>query len=43
MGGFQAIWGEMYRRFEVSSYKLISQEKFADVLRFLKEWGESKI
>jgi hypothetical protein len=38
-GNFQAIWGEMHRRFEVSSYKLIPQEKFADVLRFLKEWG----
>lgn len=35
---FQAIWGEMYRRFGVGSYKLIPQSKYADVLSFLNEW-----
>lgn len=35
---FQAIWGEMYRRFGVGSYKLIPQSKYADVLAFLEEW-----
>ena len=35
---FQAIWGEMYRRFGVGSYKLIPQSKYADVLAFLNEW-----
>lgn len=35
---FQAIWGEMYRRFGVGSYKLIPQRKYADVLAFLEEW-----
>lgn len=35
---FQAIWGEMYRRFGVGSYKLIPQSKYADVLAFLNDW-----
>jgi hypothetical protein len=37
-GQFQAIWGELHRRFGVTSYKLISQAKFAAVLEFLDAW-----
>lgn len=33
---YQAIWGELYRRFNVSSYKLIPQSKFGAVIAFLQ-------
>ncbi len=35
---YQGIFAELYRRFEVSSYKLIRQEHYAAVLQFLSEW-----
>jgi hypothetical protein len=38
---FQAIWGELYRRFRVTSYKLIPRSKFAAVIAFLDEWIEA--
>jgi hypothetical protein len=31
----------LYRRFGVSSYKLIRQEQYAAVLAFLEEWRQS--
>lgn len=35
---YQGIFVELYRRFGVSSYKLIRQEQYAGVLEFLDEW-----
>ena len=35
---YQAIFGELYRRFKVSSYKRIRQEQYDAVLAFLDEW-----
>ena len=35
---YQGIFAELYRRFGVSSYKLIRQEQYAGVLQFLEEW-----
>lgn len=35
---YQGIFGELYRRFNVTSYKSIPQEQFAGVLDFLDEW-----
>jgi P22_AR N-terminal domain len=35
---YQAIFGELYRRFRVSSYKLIPQNRQAEVLAFLDDW-----
>lgn len=44
MGGegrhFQAIYTEIYRRWSVSSYKLIQAHDYAEVMRFLKEWHQ---
>lgn len=37
---FQAIWGELYRRFRVTSYKLIPQSKYTAVIAFLDGWLE---
>ena len=38
---YQGIFAELYRRFGVSSYKLIRQEQFAAVLQFLSEWRKA--
>lgn len=35
---YQGVFAELYRRFGVSSYKLIRQAQFDDVLRFLDDW-----
>ncbi|MBA3947687.1 MAG: ORF6C domain-containing protein [Herpetosiphonaceae bacterium] len=35
---YQGIFAELYRRFGVSSYKLIPQRKYGPVLAFLEEW-----
>lgn len=37
---YQGIFGELYRRFQVPSYKLIPQNRYAEVLAFLDEWGQ---
>jgi hypothetical protein len=37
-GSYQAVFQELYRRFGVSSYKLIRVEHFPAVLSFLEEW-----
>lgn len=38
---YQAIFNELYRRFGVSSYKLIPQSRYASVLQFLEDWRAS--
>jgi chromosome segregation ATPase len=38
---YQAIFGELYRRFRVSSYKLVPQNRYADVLDFLDDWANT--
>ena len=38
---YQGIFAELYRRFGVSSYKLIRQEQFAAVLHFLDDWRKA--
>lgn len=35
---YQAVFSELYRRFDVSSYKMIRLEQYASVLAFLEEW-----
>lgn len=36
---YQGIFGELYRRFGVASYKLIRQEQYVTVLAFLDGWA----
>lgn len=36
---FQSIFAELYRRFRVSSYKVIRQSQYHLVVDFLDEWG----
>jgi len=38
---YQSIFAELYRRFGVSSYKLIRKEQYTSVLTFLDEWRAS--
>lgn len=40
---FGACYGEIYRRFGVSSYKLVPKRKFQAVMDFLNEWLQSQI
>lgn len=35
---YQSVFGELYRRFGVSGYKLIRQEQYDAVLAFLEDW-----
>lgn len=35
---YQSIFGELYRRYNVSSYKLIRQSQYAEVIAFLDSW-----
>jgi hypothetical protein len=38
---YQGIFGELYRRYGISSYKLIRQEDYQAVQQFLEDWRQS--
>lgn len=38
---YGAIYGELYRRFEVSSYKLLPSSRFKEAMDWLSEWYQS--
>lgn len=38
---FQSVFAELYRRFRVSSYKVIRQSQYHLVIDFLDEWAET--
>jgi hypothetical protein len=38
---YQAVFGELYRRFRVSSYHNIPQRRFTDVMAWLREYQET--
>jgi hypothetical protein len=40
---YQGIFAELYRRFGVSSYKLIPQAKYQAVLTFLDDWRQRAV
>ena len=40
---YQAIFAELYRRFGVSSYKVIPQAKYQAVVAFLDDWRASAV
>jgi hypothetical protein len=40
---YQGIFGELYRRFQVASYKLIRQEQYTAVIAFLDDWGTAAL
>lgn len=36
--GYSQVYGELYRRYGISSYKNVPQANYADVLAWLKQW-----
>ncbi|MBK8935843.1 MAG: ORF6C domain-containing protein [Chloroflexi bacterium] len=40
---FGACYGELYRKFGITSYKLMPQRKFEDAMKFLTEWHQSLV
>ena len=42
-GHYQTVFSELYRRFGVSSYKLIRIEQYEAVLAFLDEWRQRAV
>jgi hypothetical protein len=38
---YQGVFGELYRRFGVTSYTHIPQGQYAEVLKFLEEWRQA--
>lgn len=38
---FGAVYGELYRRFGITSYKALPARRFDDALRFLTEWYQT--
>ena len=38
---FGAVYGEMYRKFGITSYKLLPQNKFQEAMEWLSEWHQS--
>jgi hypothetical protein len=38
---YQGIYGELHRRFGVSSYTMIRQEQYDSVLSFLEDWYDA--
>jgi hypothetical protein len=38
---FGAIYGELYRKFDVSSYKEIPSDRYREAMDFLNEWYHS--
>jgi hypothetical protein len=40
---FGACYGELYRRFNTTSYRLLPRKKFDEVMAFLTEWHQSLV
>lgn len=38
---FGSVYGELYRKFEVTSYKMLPAAKFEDVMSWLTEWHQT--
>jgi len=38
--GYSQVYGEMYRRYGISSYKNLPQDKYEEVLTWLRAWHE---
>lgn len=38
--GYQRVYGELYRRYNISGYKNLPQDHFAEAIQWLREWYE---
>lgn len=40
---FGAVYGELYRKFGITSYKLLSASRFEEAMKFLTEWHQGLV
>ena len=40
---FGGVYGELYRRYEINSYKQMPTHKFDDAMKFLNDWLQSLV
>ena len=40
---FGAVYGEMYRKFGITGYKLLPARRFEEAIRFLTEWHQTLV
>lgn len=40
---YGGVYGELYRRYNINSYKILPKSKFEDALNWLNEWLQSMI
>jgi hypothetical protein len=38
---YGGVYGELYRRFEITSYKLLPANRFEEAMKFLTDWHQS--
>ena len=38
---FGGVYGELYRKFGIASYKMLPARRFQEAMRFLAEWYET--
>jgi len=38
---FGAVYGELYRKFGITGYKMLPTNRFEEAMTFLNEWRES--
>jgi hypothetical protein len=38
---FGVVYGEMYRKFGITSYKMLPAKRFSEAMRFLTEWYQT--
>lgn len=38
---FAGVYGELYRRFDITGYKLLPAVKFQEAIHFLSDWYQS--
>ena len=40
---YGSVYGELYRKFGITSYKLLPAQKFAEAMSWLTEWHQSLV
>ncbi len=40
---YQGVWGELHRRFAVTTYRRVPADRFADVIAWLESWLDSSV
>jgi hypothetical protein len=40
---YGGVYGELYRKFSITSYKLLPAKKFEEAMNWLTEWHQSMV